>query len=174
MKKRIGIFYGPTGGATERVAKKIQEAFGTDNADLIAIKDSKAGDIDKYERIIFGCSTIGKDTWQTDKPKPDWDIFRPEIEKINYKNKLFALFGLGNSITYAAVFVDSMGILAKEMLKHGATIVGRVPRCEYTFTDSEALIDGQFIGLPIDEDFEADLTDRRVKEWVEKLKSVFD
>jgi flavodoxin I len=66
-----------------------------------------------------------------------------------------------------------MGVLGKEMLSRGANIVGRVPTCEYQFTDSEAVIDGQFIGLPIDEDFESDLTDRRVKEWVERLKMNF-
>jgi len=173
MKKRVGIFYGPAGGSTERVAKKIQAAFGSDVADLIPIKGCKASDIDKYENVIFGCSTIGKETWQSDKPKPDWDIFRPEIEKINYKGKTFALFGLGDHITYAANFVDAIGILAKEMLNHSASIIGRVPSCEYEFKDSEAIIDKQFIGLPIDEDFEADLTDRRIKEWVERLKMAF-
>lgn len=173
MSKRIGIFYGPVGGSTERVAKKIQAAFGEEAADLKPIKDCKAADIDKYEKVIFGCSTIGKDTWQANNPKADWDIFRPEIENINYKGKTFALFGLGDSVTYAAVFVDAMGVLAKEMLSRGANIVGRVPTCEYQFTDSEAVIDGQFIGLPIDEDFESDLTDRRVKEWVERLKMNF-
>ncbi len=174
MRKRVGIFYGPVGGSTERVAKKIQEAFGNDLADLHTIKDCKAKDLDKYENIIFGCSTIGKETWQADKPKPDWDIFRPEIDKIDYKGKTFALFGLGDSVTYTALFVDAMGILAKEMQRHGAKIVGRVPTCEYQFTDSEAVIDGQFIGLPIDEDFESDLTERRIKEWVDRLKMVFD
>jgi flavodoxin I len=174
MKKRVGIFYGPVGGSTERVAFKIQEAFGKEIADVFPIKDSKASDIDKYENVIFGCSTIGKDTWQADMSKPDWDLFRTEIGKINYKNKVFALFGLGDSVTYAAMFVDSIGILANEMLRHGAKIVGRVPTCEYQFTDSEAVIDGQFIGLPIDEDFEADLTERRVKEWVNRLNMVFN
>ncbi len=173
MKKRVGIFFGPAGGSTERVAKKIQIAFGEDVADLIPIKNCTAADIDKYENIVFGCSTIGKETWQSDMPKPDWDIFRSELEKINYKGKTFALFGLGDHITYAAMFVDAMGILAKEMLKHNANIVGKVPTCEYEFKESEAVFGHEFIGLPIDEDFEADLTDRRIKEWVARLKMNF-
>ncbi len=171
--KKIGIFYGPTGGSTERVAKKIQAAFGENHADLMPIKECTAADIDKYENIIFGCSTIGKETWQSDKPKPDWDIFRSELEKINYKGKTFALFGLGDHITYPMMFVDAMGILAKEMLKHNANIIGKVPTCEYEFKESEALFGNEFIGLPIDEDFEADLTDRRIKEWVARLKMHF-
>jgi flavodoxin I len=173
MNKRVGIFFGPAGGSTERVAKKIQIAFGENIADLIPIRGCKASDIEKYENIIFGCSTIGKETWQADKSKPDWDEFRSELDKINYKGKTFALFGLGDHISYAAMFVDAMGILAKEMMKHNATIVGRVPSCEYEFKESEALIGNEFIGLPIDEDFEADLTDRRIKEWIMRLKMQF-
>jgi flavodoxin I len=173
MKKKIGIFYGPTGGNTEVVAKKIQLAFGEANADLIAVKDCTASDIDNYEFIVFGCSTIGKETWDAARTKKDWDTFRPELEKINYQGKTFALFGLGDHITYAANFVDSLGMIARIMLEKGAKIIGRVSPSDYEFTDSEAIIDDQFIGLPIDEDFEPELTNQRVNEWVENLKLQF-
>lgn len=173
MKKKVGIFYGPVGGKTENVAKKVQLAFGVDVADLIPIKECKATDIDKYENVIFGCSTIGKETWDAERTKADWDLFRPEIEKINYEGKIFALFGLGDHITYAAMFVDAMGTIANIMLPKGAKIVGQVPTTDYEFTDSEAVIDGQFIGLPIDEDFEPELTEARVNEWVKKIKEHF-
>jgi flavodoxin I len=173
MKKKVGIFYGPIGGKTESVAKRMQDAFGEGLADLVAIKDSKATDLDKYENIVLGCSTIGKETWNADRTKADWDIFRPEIEKINFEGKTFALFGLGDSVTYAASFVDAMGIIANIMLAKGANIIGRVPTCEYNYTDSEAIVGNEFIGLPIDEDFEPELTDRRIKEWVLRLKQQF-
>ncbi|MDX9769594.1 MAG: flavodoxin [Tenuifilaceae bacterium] len=173
MKKKVGIFYGPTGGKTENVAQRLQQAFGQDNADLIPIKSSKASDLDKYENLILGCSTIGKETWDADRTKEDWDLFRPEIEKINYAGKTFALFGLGDSVTYAANFVDAMGVIANIMLAKGAKIVGQVPTSQYNFTDSEAVIDNQFIGLPIDEDFEPDLTDQRIASWAEELKRLF-
>lgn len=171
--KKIGIFYGPTGGKTENVAQRIRMAFGEDAADLIPIKNTKAEDFDKYENIILGCSTIGKETWDADRSKPDWDLFRPEFEKINYQEKRFAIFGLGNHITYAAMFVDAIGIIGKTILEKGGTIVGQVATDGYNFTDSEAVVDGKFLGLPIDEDFEPELTDKRIVEWVETLKTVF-
>ncbi len=173
MKKRVGIFYGPVGGKTEGVAKRVQDAFGKDIADLIPIKESKALDIEKYENVVFGCSTIGKETWDANRTKADWDMFRPEIDKINYEGKTFALFGLGDHITYSAMFVDAMGTIANIMLAKGAKIIGQVPTSEYEFTDSEAVIGGQFIGLPIDEDFAPEHTERRVNEWVKKLKEEF-
>ncbi len=173
MKKKVGIFYGPTGGKTESVAQRVQKAFGVDMADIIPIKDCKASDIDKYENIVFGCSTIGKETWNANRTKEDWDLFRPEIEKINYQGKTFALFGLGDSVTYASNFVDAMGVLAKVMLDKGAKIIGQVPASNYNFTDSEAVIENQFVGLPIDEDFEPDLTDQRITSGVDNLITQF-
>lgn len=173
MKKKVGIFYGPTEGKTESVAKKIQLAFGKEKADLIAIKGCKASDLDKYENIIFGCSTLGKETWDANRPKDDWDQFRPEIENINYQGKNIALFGLGDSVKYPANFADFMGILANIMLSKKAKIIGKVSTSGYNFTDSEAVIDDQFIGLPIDEDFEAELTDQRIGGWVKTLLQEF-
>lgn len=173
MNKKIGIFYGPIGGKTENVAQRIKQAFNNDTADLIPIKNSTAADLDKYDFIILGCSTIGMETWDSDRSKPDWDLFRPEFDHINYQGKTFAIFGLGNHITYAAMFVDSMGVIGKILLEKGAKLVGKVPTEGYTFTDSAAVVNNEFLGLPIDEDFEPELTDKRINEWVNNLKKIF-
>ncbi len=171
--KKVGIFYGPIGGKTETVAQKLHKVFGEDLADLVPIKQCKAEDLNQYENIILGCSTIGKETWDADRTKDDWDLFRPEIEKINYAGKTFALFGLGDSVKYAANFVDAMGTIAKIMLAKGAKIIGQVPTSNYNFTDSEAVINSEFVGLPIDEEFEAELTEKRIEDWVKVLKMQF-
>ena len=60
--KKVGLFYGPVGGSTEKVAKKVADALGNENVDLISVKDAKASDVEKYENVIFGMSTIGKAT----------------------------------------------------------------------------------------------------------------
>lgn len=171
--KKIGLFYGPLGGSTERVAKKVATALGNENVDLIPVKDSKATDVEKYKNVIFGMSTIGKETWESDKPANDWDIFLPEVEKVDYSNKVIAMFGLGDQISYDLHFVDALGIVAEKILPKGANIVGRVDVEGYDIRESKALIDGKFIGLPVNEDFESELTDERVNNWVEKLKKDF-
>jgi flavodoxin I len=171
--KKVGIFYGPTGGSTEKIAKQIQIKLGSENADLYLIKYTKAPDLDKYENIIFGCSTLGGETWNSDKSKPDWDLFRPELNKINFKGKTFALFGLGDNISYPRSFVDNMGIIAKTLIANNAKIIGQTKKDDYDFTDSEALIDGKFIGLPIDEDFESDKTNDRIENWIKIIMRDF-
>lgn len=171
--KKVGIFYGPAGGSTERVAKKLVALLGEANADLHLVKNTKSSDFDKYENIILGCSTIGMETWDSGQKKSDWDLFRPEFEKINTSGKVFAFFGLGDHISYAHHFVDYMGFIGKFLIGKNAKVVGRCDTKDYEFIESEAVIEGKFIGLPIDEDFEPELTDERIKKWVETLKREF-
>lgn len=171
--KKIGLFYGPLGGSTEKVAKKVAAALGNENVELIPVKGAKASDVEKYENIIFGMSTIGKETWESDKPANDWDVFLPEIEKVDYANKVIAMFGLGDQITYDLHFVDALGIVAEKLLPKGAKVIGQVDAEGYDFRESLALKDGKFIGLPVNEDFEPELTDERVNNWVKKIKQEF-
>ena len=168
--KKIGLFYGPLGGSTERVAKKIAAALGNENVDLIQVKNAKAADVEKYENVIFGLSTIGKEAWEADKPANDWDVFLPELDKVNYANKVIAMFGLGDQITYDLHFVDGLGLVAENILPKGAKIIGRVSTDGYDFRESKALVDGKFIGLPVNEDFEPELTDERINNWVKIIK----
>lgn len=171
--KKIGLFYGPVGGSTQKVAEKIAVALGNENVDLMPVKEANAAVVEKYENIIFGLSTIGKETWESDKPANDWDVFLPELEKIDYSNKKIAMFGLGDQVTYDLHFVDALGTVANIILPKGAQIIGRVDTEGYDFRESNALFDGKFIGLPVNEDFEPELTDERVNNWVEMIKSEF-
>ena len=171
---KTGIFYGPEGGSTERVAKLIVKELGTDNVDLILVKNSNAEELDKYDKIIFGISTIGKETWDAHHPNNDWDVFFPNISKIDYTNKTVAMFGLGDSVSYSAHFVDALGKLGHKLIDKNAKIVGQVPTDNYTFEHSEAVIDGKFIGLAIDEDFEDHMTEERVEAWVKDIKVFFE
>ncbi|HSH52745.1 MAG TPA: flavodoxin [Bacteroidales bacterium] len=171
--KKIGLFYGPVGGSTEKVAKKVAAALGNENVDLIPVKDTKALTVGKYENIILGMSTIGKETWESDKPANDWDIFLPELEKIDYSNKKIAMFGLGDQVTYDLHFADALGVVAEIILPKGAQIIGRVDTDGYDFRESNAIYKGKFIGLPVNEDFEPELTDQRINSWIEKIKPEF-
>jgi len=170
---KIAIFYGPVGGAVNRVADKMKEAIGEDKVDLIAVKNASAADIEQYDKLIFGLSTVGKDTWDSNFSTNDWGKFLPEIGKVDYSNKTVAVFGLGDHVTYAHGFVDHIGLLGRELMEHGAELVGPVDTDGYEFDESEAVIDGKFIGLPLDEDFEPELTDERVAAWIELIREDF-
>ena len=170
---KIAIFYGPVGGAVNRVADKIKDAIGADKVEMVTVKDASVADIEKYDKIIFGLSTVGKDTWDSAYSSNDWGKFMPEIAKTSYDDKTIAVFGLGDHVTYAHGFVDHIGLLGKELMRNGAMLVGPVDTDGYEFEESDAVVDGKFIGLPLDEDFEPELTDERLAAWLEQIKPDF-
>ncbi len=171
--EKIAIFFGPLDGSVHRIAKLIASKIGPDKVDLIHIAVASAADLDKYSRIIFGISTVGKDTWQQKFDNVDWSRFFPVIASFNFSGKKVAIFGLGDHITYAYHFVDAIGLLGKTIKSQGGEIYGKISTDGYTFQDSEAIVEGQFIGLPVDEDFEPELTDKRVSAWVNSLMKEF-
>jgi flavodoxin I len=170
---KIALFFGPEKGAVNRVADKVAQAIGTDKVEMVLVKNATYKDLEKYDKIIFGISTVGKESWQSTYSNLDWAKFLPEIGKTRYEGKTLAIFGLGDHVTYAATFVDHIGLLARELIKNGAKLVGQVPAEDYEFDESEAVVDGHFLGLPIDEDFEPELTDERVQNWIEQIRPEF-
>ena len=168
---KVGIFYGPQGGSTEKAAKLIAKQFG-ELAVLKLVSESKAEDVNKFDNVIFGVATLGRETWNS-TTKNDWDVFFSELDSINIDGKTFAIFGLGDHITYANQFVDAMGQVGAKLLERNARIVGKCATCEYTFNESQAVIGDQFSGLPLDEIFESEKTDERVKDWTVRLKNRF-
>ncbi|NQU86085.1 MAG: flavodoxin [Mariniphaga sp.] len=169
---KIGIFFGPLKGSTNKVAEKVKTALG-DAAVLVPVKNATVADLEKFDKIIFGISTVGKDTWDSEFSSNEWAKFLPEISKVDYTGKTVAIFGLGDHITYTQNFVDFMGSLGKELINNNANVVGKVSTEGYEFDASEAVIDGQFIGLPLDEDFEPELTEERLSSWLQKIKPEF-
>jgi len=170
---KIAIFFGPLDGAVNRVANKIKKAIGEDKVVMVPVKDATVADLEKYDKIIFGISTVGKETWHSTYSNLDWAEFLPEIAKTTYEGKTLAIFGLGDHITYSLTFVNHIGLLANELMDRGAVLVGKVPIDEYEFDESEAVVDDLFLGLPVDEDFEPELTDERVRKWVEQIRPDF-
>lgn len=171
--ENIGIFFGPLMGAVNRVSDKVKTALG-ENAVLIPVKNATSADLEKFNKIIFGISTVGKDAWDSESVPNDWEAFLPEISKVDFTGKKIAIFGLGNHLAYPRNFVDSMGVLARELINNHATIIGQVSTEGYEFKTSEAVIDGRFIGLPLDEDFESELTDERLGKWIKNIATEFE
>ncbi len=170
---KIAIMFGPENGSVHRVAKLLASKIDTQKPDLILVNKASASDLSRYDIIIFGISTIGRDTWDQKFGNVDWAQFMPTVSSFDFTGKKVAVFGLGDHITYAYHFVNSMGILAKTVLKNGAQLIGKVSPESYTFQDSEALESSMFLGLPIDEDFEPELTEERLNGWVELLNQEF-
>ena len=168
---KIGVFYGPEKGSTEKVAQMIVDKLGADKADLLSIEKTTGEEFLKYDKMILGTATIGRDTWDNDHGVRGWDVFLPKMhDLVGIETKTMAIFGLGNHVIYPTMFCDSMATVAEEMKAKGAKLVGSVETEGYEFEDSAAIVDGKFLGLPVDEDNEEELTEKRINDWVEQLK----
>ena len=100
----------------------------------------------------------------------DWNDFLFKLKDLDLKGKTVALFGCGDSSTFGSSFCDALGVIYKELQRTGCSFTGSVDPSDYRFDSSEAVIDGKFVGLPIDEMNEGDKTDERVKNWTDELK----
>ena len=64
-------------------------------------------------------------------------------------------------------------VKAKEILKNGGTVIGYTTKdksYDFETTPKSIIKDDMFYGLCIDEDNQGELTQERLKNWVEQLK----
>jgi flavodoxin I len=164
---KIGIFYAPKGGSTEKVAQKVHKHLpGTE---LFSVPEAGVNEMMQFDHLIMGIATIGKETWDQKIKKSGWDLVLPHIDEADFSGKKVAIFGLGDSVTYDLQFVDAIGILGRKLRDKGAELIGFVPTKDYSFRESEAVEGDMFMGLPIDEDFEEEKTDERIASWIEEI-----
>lgn len=167
--QNVGIFYGSSTGNTETVAKQVQKELGEDNAKTFDVAEAKACDIEKFANIIFGTST-----WGIGDLQDDFEDFLSEISKANLTGKKVAIFGLGDQSSYSDSFVDGLGEIHENLEGKGCELIGETSVEGYEYDETRAEIDGQFVGLVLDEENQSDLTNERVTNWVEQLKSQFN
>lgn len=163
---KIGIFFGSDTGNTEKIAKIIYNKIGVNASELYDISNVKKEDINKFNVLMFGIPT-----WYYGEMQCDWDEFLPTLKKINFQNKIIALFGCGDQEDYSEYFCDGMGIIYNIIKQKNGVIIGKWPTEGYNFESSKALLDKDyFVGLAIDEDRQQSISNERINTW---LKNVF-
>ena len=92
------------------------------------------------------------------------------IKSSDLTGKTVAVFGCGDSCGFSTTFCEAMKTLYDAAKASGANMIGAVSVDGYTYDDSAAVVDGEFVGLALDEDNESDKTDSRISAWVEAIK----
>ncbi|QSH41285.1 flavodoxin [Lentisphaerota bacterium ZTH] len=159
----VAIIYGSTTGNTQSAAEKIQAQFGAD-AVLLEAATVSAADLKDYDVLILGSSTWGIGELQDDWVSVDW------LDGADLNGKKVAFFGCGDQAGFGDSFVDALGILKDKLASSGASFIGAWPVDGYDFSGSTAVEGDHFVGLPLDEENQSDLTDERIAQWVEQLK----
>merc|ERR1712211_40380 len=163
----VGLLYATQTGNTETVAGYIAEAAGIEAAD---VGDYSAEDLAEFDGIIVGCPTwnTGADEYRSGTA---WDDVIDEVKELDLAGKPVAVFGCGDSGSYGDNFCDGIEELHETFAAAGAKMIGQVDASGYSHSASKSDQGGKFLGLPCDQDNEADMSEDRVKSWVAQLKS---
>ncbi len=171
---KIGIFFGTDTGTTRLIGKKIATKLGESLADKpLNINRATIADLMKYDVLILGTATYGEGDLpgaENNVRQGSWLEFLPQMENCDFSDKTVALYGLGNQEKYGDRYVNGMGKLYKALQGKGANFIGRWSTEGYTFTASNAVIDGQFVGLAVDNKSQKIETEDRLNRWVAQIK----
>jgi flavodoxin I len=161
---KVGVFYGSTTGDTEEVAVSLISELKDYDVDVHNVDSASKEELASYDNLILASST-----WGLGELQSDWEDFIEELKKVDLNDKKVALIGTGDQDMYADTFVDAIGIIYEEIKESGAKFVGQYPTDSYDFSDSRAVVDGQLIGLAVDNTNQSDLTKTRISEWCSDL-----
>jgi len=155
------VVYGSSTGTCEAIAERIARKIG---CEAINVQDLTAEVVENNQNLILGTST-----WGAGELQDDWYDGLKVLQGANLTGKTIALFGCGDCESYGDTFVGGIGELYNGIKDCGARFVGAVSTDGYTFDDSEAIVDGKFIGLPLDDVNEDDKTDTRIDAWIAEI-----
>ena len=165
--KKIGLFYGSTSGRTQGVTDEIEFNLG-DNVVVHNVADGIAN-INDYENLILVTPTYGVGELQQ-----DWETVFNEFKSIDFSDKIVALVGIGNQTTFGESFIGALVLLYEAVIEKGGKIIGLTSTKGYHFEECEAIVDGKFMGLALDEDNQDDMTPDRIYDWLEDIKPLFN
>ena len=113
---------------------------------------------------------LGTSTWGAGDMQDDWYDGIRTLKDSGLAGKTVALFGCGDSESYPDTFCGGMKELYDAVIDAGATVLPGVSTDGYTFDDSDAAVEGAFVGLALDDLNESDQTEERINNWLEAIK----
>ena len=166
--EKIGLFYSFNSVKTKQQAQKIKKWLDEKNVEEINVEEASQEEFLKFKNYILAVPT-----WFDGELPNYWDEFLPSVEDDSLKGKTFALYGGGDQKGYPENFVDGIGLLADFLEARGGKIIGFTSTKGYEFEGSKAQRGDQFVGLALDIENQAALSDERIENWVKDLKKQF-
>lgn len=165
---KIGVFFGSTTGTAEELAGKVAAELGVSSDCVHNVTEMNEDLVNAYDVLVLGSST-----WGSGELQDDWYDGVKVLKACDLSHKCVALFGCGDSDSYADTFCDAIGIIYEELKDSKCRFCGATSTDGYTFDSSVAVVGGKFVGLPLDEVNEDGQTDGRIAAWCEQLKQEF-
>lgn len=160
------VIYGSSTGTCEDIAKRIGAKLGLSDDAIIDVANLKVEDVADCQNLLLGTST-----WGAGELQDDWYDGLKTLQGADLNGKTVAIFGCGDAESYSDTFCGGMAEIYNGLADKGVKFVGAVSTDGYTYDDSEAVVDGKFVGLALDEVNEDDKTDERIDAWLDSFKS---
>ena len=161
MKSTI-VIYGTSTGTCQGIAENIANKLG---AEVVNVADIDDATVNNHENLILGTST-----WGAGEMQDDWYDGVKTLKSAGLSGKAVAIFGCGDCESYPDTFCGGMKELYDACEEAGANILPGVSADGYNYEDSEAVVDGKFVGLALDDMNEDDKTEERIDSWIEAIK----
>jgi flavodoxin len=158
MKKTLVVF-GSSTGTLEGIAEDIASKLG---ADVKNVSEIDAALLEEYDNLLLGSST-----WGAGEVQDDWYDGLEVLKQANLAGKTIALYGCGDAESYGDTFCGALIELYNAVVNSGAKLVGAVDASTYNYVESEAVIDGKFVGLALDVNED---NSERIANWLEEIK----
>lgn len=162
MKSTV-VVYGSSTGTCQSIAEQIASKLGVE---ALEVTNLTADVVAANENLLLGTST-----WGSGELQDDWYDGLDVLKGADLSGKTVALFGCGDSESYSDTFCGAMAEIYNVVKEGGANVIGEVSTDGYTFDDSEAVVDGKFVGLALDDVNEDDKTEGRIDAWLESIKA---
>lgn len=157
MKPTV-VIYGSSTGTCQAIAETIAQKLGAQAVDVANLNDSLLAENDNL--------LLGTSTWGAGELQDDWYDGVKTLQAADLKGKTVALFGCGDAESYPDTFCGAMREIYDAAVKAGANVLPGVDASDYQYDDSEAVVDGQFVGLALDDVNESDKTEARIDAWI--------
>ncbi len=161
MKSTV-VIYGSSTGTCQGIAQTIADKLGVEAIDVASLTEEV---VKSNDNLILGTST-----WGAGELQDDWYDGVKVLKSAGLQGKTVAVFGCGDSESYSDTFCGGMRELCDAASEAGAKLIGEVDASDYTYDDTEAVVDGHFVGLALDDVNESDKTENRIDAWIAVIK----
>ena len=162
MKKTI-VVYGSTTGSCQEFAEQIAQKLGV--SDVMNVTEMNAETLAGYDNLLLGTST-----WGAGELQDDWYDGVEALKSADLNGKTIAIFGCGDADGYSDTFCGGMAEIYNAVKDSGAKVIGQVAADTYQYDESEAVIDGKFVGLALDCSESEGKSENRIDDWLDSIR----
>jgi len=168
---QVAIYYGSSSGNTERIAKQLATLLSDHHPVVHDVAQTGLADAQHHGLLFFGIPT-----WNEGECQPDWAKRWREFEDLDLSRAHVALFAPGDQFGYPDTYCNGMGRLHALLIGRNVRCIGKWPSTGYRGGSPLALTaDGsRFVGLPLDEEAQGNLTPARLRNWVAQVLAEYE